>query len=311
MPIETRSFGGNGPVVFPIQAVKSIGFRAGRYVDALLLNGARYGGRGGTESVVLDFRSDEYIRRIAIRHGRYVDGIELETSAGRTLRVGGQGGVREELTNVRVLGFGGSHGTLIDRLGVQVITNYTEATTVERGQSAITDLFAPGESIERFISREVSRLTASVRIMETVFSASAGGESKALGNFIGKLTASTSVMSTSRNEIRNEVRVVEQQSERRTFTVQAGMVGVEIVPVDVLREADGFSWLFPTGPSEILSLPLDAGLPPLTAAYDLTGVLSAQVPAMAGRREKRNDFDYYRAVAAGATSTRATASTAG
>lgn len=213
--------------------------------------------------------------------------------------------MREELTNIRVLGFGGSHGALVDRLSVQVITNYTEATIVERGQSAITDLFAPGESIERFVSREVSRLTAAVRIMETVFGQSNANESS-FGTFVGKLTSSTSVTSTTRNEIRNEVRVVEQQSERRTFTVQAGMVGVEVVPVDVMREPDGFSWLFPTGPSEILSLPLDIGLPALTSAYDLTGLLSAQVPAMAGRREKRNGFDYYRAAATGATGTTGT-----
>jgi hypothetical protein len=88
-------------------------------------------------------------------------------------------------------------------------------------------------------------------------------------------------------------------------------VGLEIVPVDVLREADGFSWLFPTGPSEILSLPLDVGLPALTAAYDLTGLLSAQVPAMGGRREKRNGFDYYRATAAGVAAASASTTAAG
>ena len=146
--------------------------------------------------------------------------------------------------------------------------------------------------------------------METVFGQTAASESS-LGNFIGKLNSSTSVTSTSRNEIRNEVRIVEQQSERRTFTVQPGMVGLEIVPVDVLREADGFSWLFPTGPSEILSLPLDVGLPALTAAYDLTGLLSAQVPAMGGRREKRNGFDYYRATAAGVAAASASTTAAG
>ena len=128
MSIAIRTFGGNGGGPFDIEAVKSVGFRSGDRIDALLLNGSRYGGAGRRESTTLEFHPDEYIDRIAIRHGARIDAIEIHTNMGRSLSAGGNGGRREELTNIRVLGLGGNSGGELDNLRVQFMPNYTPAT---------------------------------------------------------------------------------------------------------------------------------------------------------------------------------------
>jgi hypothetical protein len=292
MSIETRAFGGNGGDPFDIEAVKSLGFRSWARIDALLLNDSRYGGTGGRESTTLDFHPDEYIDHMVIRHWARIDAVEIHTNMGRSLSAGGSGGRREELTNIRVLGLGGNSGRELDSLRVRYIPNYTPATLLENNQVAIIDIVAPGEKIERSVSAEVSRLSASTRVMEWVFTADIGGESKALGNFIAKLTAHAGAKRTSRREIREEVKEIEQHSEKNTFSPPDGSVGLELVPVDVYREADGFVWLIPVAHSQRIAMRSESGLP--TGAYDLTGVLAAQLPSMVKRREQRHGYHYYR-----------------
>ena len=295
MAIETKNFGGNGGNQFEIEAVKSLGLRSGGRIDALLLNGTRHGGNGGVEGTTLEFHPDEYIDRIVIRHGSRIDRIEIHTNKERTLNGGGTGGVREELTNIRVFGLGGNSGGELDKLRVRLIKNYTEPTLVQENQRAIIDIVPPGETIERSVSHEVRKLSAYTRMMETVFTAEIGGESSAIGDYIAKLTAKTSLTRTSRSEIKDEVTTIEQSFEKSTYTPPAGSVGLEFVHVDVLREEDGFAWLFPVSEPELLSIALADGLLASHGAYDLTKLLAAQMPSMANRFEQRNGFDYYRA----------------
>jgi hypothetical protein len=128
MSIETKAFGGNGGShSFDIEAVKSLGLRYGDLIDALLLNGRRPGGGGGVEGTIVEFHPDEYIDRITIRPGgRVIHALTISTNRGRTLSGGGNGGRREELTNIRVLGLGGVYGDFLDKLTVILDTGIVE-----------------------------------------------------------------------------------------------------------------------------------------------------------------------------------------
>ena len=50
---ETKSYGGSGGSYFAPQPVRSIAIRAGRLVDAVVINGVRYGGGGGSQTHTL------------------------------------------------------------------------------------------------------------------------------------------------------------------------------------------------------------------------------------------------------------------
>lgn len=293
MSILTQPFGREGGREFDIEAVKSLGFRSGGRIDALLLNGTRHGGNGGKEGTTLEFQPNEFIESITIRHGARIDAIEIHTNLGNTLSGGGKGGVVKKLTNIRVLGLGGRSGKELDKLRVRFIENYTEPILVEEKRDAIINIVAPGKSIERSESKEISRLSASKQVMETVFSASASAKSKALGNFIANLTASTSIKRTSRSEIVEEVKTIEKTFQKTTFSPPKDSVGLEMVQVDVFREEDGFVWMIPVAMSDTCTVSSETGLGSRTSAYDLTGLLEVQIPSMAHRLEMRNGFKYY------------------
>jgi hypothetical protein len=81
MAIETQLLGGNGGSPFDIEAVKSLAVRSGARIDALILNGSRHGGTGGTEKPGLEFLPDEYIDRMVIRHHARIDNLEIHTNS--------------------------------------------------------------------------------------------------------------------------------------------------------------------------------------------------------------------------------------
>ena len=112
-------FGGPGGRLF--QAVKptTVQLRTGKYVDAIVINERKYGGNGGRIGDVLRLRGNEYINRVVVRAGKYVDRIELYTNKGQKLAGGGNGGTSSVLENIRVLKLGGKSGRFLDRLVVE------------------------------------------------------------------------------------------------------------------------------------------------------------------------------------------------
>jgi hypothetical protein len=301
MSIVTEAFGGNGGTLFEIEAVKSLGVRSHARIDALLLNGSRRGGAGGTEREILEFHPDEYINYLAIKSGARVDRLEIGTNKGRGFNYGGNGGTAVALRNIRVLGLGGNSGSELDKLRVRYIPNYTESSLIEGNQVAIIDILAPGESIEQSVSREVSHLSAAKRILAYELTLGVGSqlgtESNPIGEFVAKLTASVGLKRTSTTEINEEIRIIEESSQKRTFSTPMGSVGLDMVLVDVYREAEnGLVWLFPVSESQIVTVPLDSGLAASTGAYDLTRLVAVQLPSMANRLEDRYGYHYFRAM---------------
>jgi hypothetical protein len=295
MAIVTKSFGGNGGELFDIEAVKSVGVSAGRTIDRLILNRERHGGPGGVEMDTLEFHPTEFINRITIRTGDTVDNVTFHTNMGRSTGGGGRGGNPHELRNIRVLGLGGNSGRTLDKLRVQYIENYTDPSLIERNAVAIIDIVAPGESVERFVSTETSKLNAYTRMMETVFSAGISAQSSAIGKFIANITAKTDIKKTTKTEIKNEVKEIERNSEKTTFSPPQGHVGLEVVRVDVFRENDNFVWLLPVQEPQTIAVPQEVGLDASINAYDLTDLVETQIPSMRRRLETRNGYKYYRA----------------
>lgn len=116
--------GENGGNAFTAVAPSQIQLRHGAFVDAIILNGRRHGGTGGNATGVLQLRAEEYINRMVVRHGRFVDRIEITTNFGRSLSGGGNGGNVTALNNIRVLTLGGRSGQFLDQIQVTYCRNY-------------------------------------------------------------------------------------------------------------------------------------------------------------------------------------------
>lgn len=293
MSIEIIPIGGDGGSDFPIEAVKSIALRSGERIDALIINGQQHGRNGGRESVTLELQADEYINKITVWSKGRIHALEFTTNRGRQLSGGQRSGDKTELTNIRVLALGGRAGEELDKLRVHLVRSYSQSRLIERGVPALIDIIPPGETIERSTELETARLSASTRIMETVFNVSVSAETSAIGSFISGMTASSSLTQTTRSEITNVVESKERTSERRTYTPPDGSVGLEFMHVDVFQEDNGFTWLFPVSDPELVSVSMEQGISNLKSVYDLTRLLAIQVPVMAKRLDQKNGYDFY------------------
>lgn len=120
------TFGGNGGEPFLPVAPFELSMRADGWIDAVILNGRQYGGNGGGARDVLQFRPGEYVNRVVIGAGRFVDRLEFYTNLEQSISGGDgrQGGRPSGLDNVRVLRIGGRSGQYLDRHDVTYCADY-------------------------------------------------------------------------------------------------------------------------------------------------------------------------------------------
>jgi hypothetical protein len=133
-PVQPVAWGEHGGAEFSDVARQAI--RAGRILREVLLTGGSYldsiastfsdgtsiwhGGTGGREAPPLILGEHEYITELVVRAGRYVDQLEVISSAGQRTEAGGEGGVRSSWKVPQgwvVVGFGGRSDWYIDRIG--------------------------------------------------------------------------------------------------------------------------------------------------------------------------------------------------
>jgi len=116
----TYSYGGDGGDAFDPVRVDGAGatlqLRSGNSVDAIIINGTRRGGEGGSLGDELTLASGEYVTQVVVREGGVVDRLEFTTNRGNTISGGGSGGSETTLRNVKVLKIGGRSGNLLDRI---------------------------------------------------------------------------------------------------------------------------------------------------------------------------------------------------
>lgn len=145
--IKIGPYGGSGGAAFDEQLIVHVGeewrklaavrIRCGKYIDALQFywrddkgnsyHSAQFGKDGGVECWVY-LETDEHIRKIEMRHGKYVDGFTLyvrnaTTGEDKIYTYGERNYGRAATTTIepsscyQIHGFCGSAGTYIDRLG--------------------------------------------------------------------------------------------------------------------------------------------------------------------------------------------------
>jgi hypothetical protein len=120
MPLQCQIFGGEGGHDFAPVKIRSIAIRHGNKVDALILNGNRYGGDGGKQTQTLTLGEDEFIDKIVVRHGSSIDYLMVYTSTGRKIGGGGNGGTKT-VVDGKIVKIGGKSGNRLD--GLQVFGN--------------------------------------------------------------------------------------------------------------------------------------------------------------------------------------------
>ncbi len=109
-------FGGDGGGPFQARTFGTIGLRTGNYVDQIQLDGRRFGGDGGGDRGSISLEPDEFITRVDIRSGVYIDNVKFTTSSGRVFGGGGDGGGLQSLVNIQLLAIGGRAGDYVDNL---------------------------------------------------------------------------------------------------------------------------------------------------------------------------------------------------
>jgi len=115
--LVTQSYGGSGGATFTQRGIETVAIRHGSYVDAIIINGEQFGGNGGELSDTITLASNEYISRMEIRQGKYIDYLEITTNLGQQITGGGNGGNLVTLTG-GIVAVGGRSGSYIDQLEI-------------------------------------------------------------------------------------------------------------------------------------------------------------------------------------------------
>ena len=122
---ELSTFGGSGGVKFgPIQIIKTLQISGGDVVDAIYINGKRFGGGGGSRSDMLTLTLDdgEYINEgnvseIDYLYNTIIGSLEFKTSNGKSIKRGNDNNNYVfRLTNRKVTEIGGSAGVYLDSI---------------------------------------------------------------------------------------------------------------------------------------------------------------------------------------------------
>lgn len=135
MAVLERSFtfGANGETAFPlVRNIRTIAFRAGSFIDSIIINGMAFGGSGGNLTKTLEIDPGDYVSRLIINHGAVIDYIRLDTNDGQTLIAGGDGGHSSVLEG-KLTGFSGMTGHFVpgDPLVIGSLTVWIETAQHE------------------------------------------------------------------------------------------------------------------------------------------------------------------------------------
>lgn len=292
----TNSYGGSGGSAFAPDYIQSLAIRTGSEVDAIIINGTRHGGDGGSQSTTLIFDSDEYINEITIRSGSRVDKLEFKTNKGRSIGGGGSGGSPTTLTGIRVIAIGGRSGSRLDQIEITYVENYQPSEVVEtRGQFVIG--FVPQNTIMKEYTESTYKTSDSYEnVTETMLSQQYNASVEA--EYYAKVAFSTEIKyeNTQLTTVKRELSEQLVSGNYREMSVEPGQVGLLLVNGTIMRGNDGsgVTWMFPT---TILSYAVIAtsDYQNVLNHYDLTGELATQMPELIRYKTIRNDYVFYEA----------------
>ena len=289
---QTKSFGGGGGSPFAMAVVEDIGLRTGRYVDQIRINGNSHGGGGGGDQGSITLDPNEYISKVEIHSGTYVDNVKFTTSGGRSIGGGGGGGGTTTLEGIRVIAIGGRAGKYVDQLDIMYVDGYQPSTPVETNVGFILAYSPPFEVFDEYTD-SLYKTTDSYEkttqhMLSQTYSASVEAE------YYVKAAASTeiAVQDSSLETVQTELQQQLESGSHTTQTIPEDYVGVKLVNATLMKGADSTFWMYPTTePSYSVIHVSDYGN--LLDHYDLTGELYTQMSGLQAHRTVRNGYVYY------------------
>ena len=290
--IVINSYGGDGGSQFAPDYIQSLAIRTGSEVDAIIINGSKHGGDGGSISTTLIFDTDEYISSVKIRSGARVDNLIFTTNKGRSIGGGGNGGSYHELTNIRVIAIGGRSGSRLDQIQITYVENYEPSTLVEsRGQFVIG--FTPQNTVQKEYTENTYKTTDSYQnITETMLSQQYNASVEA--EYYAKVAFSTEIkyVNTTTTTISHELTAQLTEGKSTEVTVKDGQVGVLLLNGTIMKGSNGVVWMYPT---TIVSYAIIAitDYQNVLNHYDLTGELATQMPELIKYKIEKNDYVFY------------------
>ena len=121
------SFGGEGGDKFVgLGKIKKIQLVGGEIVDAISINGTKYGGSGGSPSDEITLDDDEYISEVSVEdlggyYGDIIVFLEFKTSKGQSITKGKPSLFSIKFKNIKVTEISGSAGDYLDSITINYI----------------------------------------------------------------------------------------------------------------------------------------------------------------------------------------------
>jgi hypothetical protein len=290
--IRTKSFGGNGGDAFPHTLVNEIGLRTGNVVDQIRVSGKVWGRDGGDDRGSITLEKDEYVSKVELRACKALDYINLTTNKGRTFGAGGDGGDYQVLDNIRLISIGGRCDHVVDQISLKYVEDYQPSTLLQENAKFIVNYAAPYQEFEEYTSSRERKLESYEMVTEHMvrqtYSASVEAE------YYVKVAASTSieVQDTSKETIQKSLEQELQSGTKRTQQIPADHVGIKFVTGNLMRAADGKTWMYPTR-DVALSVIAISDWQNVLGHYDLTGELYTQMPGLKSSMSNNGDYVYY------------------
>lgn len=292
--IVINSFGGDGGSEFAADYIKSLAIRTGKEVDAIIINGSKHGGDGGSMSTTLIFDADEYISAITLRSGSRVDNLQFTTNKGRTIGGGGGGGSEHVLNNIRVIAIGGRSGSRLDQIQITYVEDYQGSELVEkRGQFVIG--FTPQNTVLKEYTESTYKTSDSYEnVTETMLSQQYNASVEA--EYYAKVSFSTEIkyVNTNLTTVKRELSEQLITGKYTEMNIKEGQVGILLVNGTIMKGSDGKIWMYPNSSLSYAVIAITDYLNVLNH-YDLTGELATQMPELLKYKTEKNDYVFYQA----------------
>lgn len=120
-------FGGSGGDKFiGLDKIKKLQLFGGEFVNAISINGTKFGGSGGSPSVEITLDDDEYISEVNVvedlgDNGNIITFLEFITSKGKSIKNGKPNMFLIKIKNIKVTEISGSAGGYLNSITINYI----------------------------------------------------------------------------------------------------------------------------------------------------------------------------------------------
>jgi len=135
MKVYKGGNGGSKGSLIQISEIHEIEIRCGSFIDALIINGRRYGGTGGKYKGGIKLGEDDSILNIEVRAGGYLDWIRFTTKLGRIFEAGGSGGNYHDFANPKSICV--KSGNYVDGIECEIVKQVTEYGDIRRKPGSV------------------------------------------------------------------------------------------------------------------------------------------------------------------------------